>query len=85
MPQLATCLGILRGLIAEGDMADIQLAVSAIDVYCDLSPTQAGTRGLRLLQLDVLNQRDNVPGSHRDFADAVNDYIVKKLTDKDRA
>ena len=35
--------------------------------------------GLRLIQLDVLEQRNAVLGNQRHFADAVNDYIEKKL------
>lgn len=36
-----------------------------------------------LLQQDVLNQRNAVLGSHRNFGDAVNDCIQKKLTEED--
>jgi hypothetical protein len=35
--------------------------------------------GLRLIQLDVLEQRNAVLGAPRNVAQAVNDYIEKKL------
>ena len=35
--------------------------------------------GLRLLQEDVLAQRDALLGAQRSFADTVNDYIEKKV------
>jgi hypothetical protein len=68
-------------LIAKGDIDDIPLAGTAIIEYCDATPTQARTNGLLLLQQDVLDQRNAVLGSHRNFADAVNDCIQKKLTE----
>jgi len=36
--------------------------------------------GLRLLQEDVLIQRNAVLGSHRSFADTIYNYIESKLT-----
>ena len=79
MPHLENSLGILRRLIAEGDANGIPLAERAIDEYLDATPTQARKSGLRLLQQDVLAQRDAVLGYQRNFADTVNDYIEKKL------
>jgi AraC-like DNA-binding protein len=82
MPCLQTCRDILRRLIAKGDIDDIPLAARVINEYCDATPTQARTSGLQLLQQDVLKQRNAVLGSHRNFGDAVNDYIQKKLVKK---
>ena len=79
MPNFDTCLGILRRLIAKGDMNNIYLAERAINEYLDVTPIKARTSGLRLLQGDVLSQRDAVLGAQRDFAQVVNDYIEKKL------
>jgi len=41
---------------------------------------EARRSGLRLIQQDVLEQRNAVIGAQHDFAQAVNDYIEKKLT-----
>ena len=79
MLQLDTCLGILRRLIAKGDMNGIPLAERAINEYWDATLEKARKSGLRLTQYDVLDQRNAVLGAHRAFAKAVNDYIEKKL------
>ena len=79
MPQLDTCLGTLRRLIAKGDMNDLPLAQSAIDEYWDATLEKARRSGLRVLQLDVLDLRNAVLGAQRNFAETVNDYIEKKL------
>jgi hypothetical protein len=79
MGHVDTCLGILRRLIAKGDVKGIPLAERAIDEYCDATPAPARRSGLRFLQQDVLDQRKAVLGDHRIFADAVNAYIEKKL------
>jgi hypothetical protein len=81
MPHLPTCLEILRRLIAKGDMNGIPLAERAIDDYWDATPPHARKSGLRLVQQDVLDQRNAVLGAHRNFADTVNDYIEKKLAE----
>jgi hypothetical protein len=80
MSHLDACLGILRRLIAKGDTNGISLAERAIDEYWEATPAQARKSGLRFLQQDVLNQRNAVLGSQRNFADTVNDYIEKKLS-----
>jgi hypothetical protein len=72
-------LGILRRLIARGDMNGIPLAERAINEYWDVTLEKARTSGLRVIQLDVLEQRNAVLGVQRAFAEAVNDYIEKKL------
>ena len=79
MPNFETCLGILRRLIAKGRMNNLHLAERAINEYLDATPQKAQTSGLRLLQQDVLDQRNAVLGAQRDFAQAVNDYIEQKL------
>jgi hypothetical protein len=79
MPHLDTCLGILRQLIAKGDPDDIPLAEQAINEYWDVTLEKARKSGLRIIQQDVLDLRNAVVGAHRDFAQAVNDYIEKKL------
>ena len=80
MPHLDTCVGILRRLIAKGDMSGIPLAERAINEYWDVTLKKARRSGLRLIQQDVLEQRNAVIGAQHDFAQAVNDYIEKKLT-----
>jgi hypothetical protein len=79
MPKLNDCQEILRRLIAKGDVNGIPLAKRAINEYLDATPANARKSGLRLLQEDVLIQRDAVLGDQRSFADTVNDYIEKKL------
>jgi hypothetical protein len=81
MPYLDTCSGFLRRLIAEGDVNGIALAEMAINDYCDATPDKARKSGLRLLQQDVLDQRDAVSGNQRSLADTVNAYIEKKLAE----
>ncbi len=79
MPHLDTCRDILRRLIAKGDINGISLAERAINEYWDATLASARKSGLRLLQQDILAQRDAVLGDRRNFADAVNAYIEKKL------
>jgi hypothetical protein len=79
MPHLDTCVGILRRLIAKGDMNGITLAERAINEYWDVTLERGRKSGLRVIQLDVLGQRNAVLGAQRAFAEAVNDYIEKKL------
>jgi hypothetical protein len=79
MGHVDTCLGILRRLIAKGDINGIPLAERAINEYWDATRAQVRKSGLRFLQQDVLGQRDAVTGNHRNFADTVNAYIEKKL------
>jgi hypothetical protein len=79
MPHLDTCIGILRRLIAKGDMNGIPLAERAINEYWGATAEKARKSGLRLIQLDVLEQRNAVLGAQHDFAQAVNDYIERKL------
>jgi hypothetical protein len=77
--HIDTCLGILRRLIAKGDIKAVPLAERAINEYWDAAPIQARESGLRFLQQDVLDQRNAVLGDQRNFADVVNAYIEKKL------
>ena len=79
MPHLDSCIGILRRLIARGDMNGIPLAERAINEYWDVTLEKGRRSGLRVVQLDVLDQRNAVLGAQRAFAEAVNDYIEKKL------
>jgi hypothetical protein len=81
MPYLNNCQEILRRLIAKGDINGTTLAERAINEYLDATPTNARKSGLRLLQEDVIIQRDTVVGGQHSFADAVNAYIEKKLTE----
>ena len=82
MGHIDTCLEILRRLIAKGDINGIPLAERAINEYCDAVPANARRSvGLRFLQQDVLDQRNAVLGNQRNFADTVNAYIEKKLTE----
>jgi hypothetical protein len=69
----------LRRLIAKGDLNGIPLAERAINEYLEATPPSARISGLRLLQEDVLTQRDAVLGDRRHVAEAVNDYIERKL------
>jgi hypothetical protein len=66
-------------LIAKGNMNGIPLAERAINEYWDVTLEKARKSGLRLIQQDVLDQRNAVLGDQRNFAEAVNDYIEKKL------
>ena len=70
---------VLRRLIAKGDMSGIPLAERAINEYWDVTLKKARRSGLRLIQQDVLEQRNAVVGAQHDFAQAVDDYIEKKL------
>jgi hypothetical protein len=80
MEHLDTCLRILRRLIAKGEARCVCWAERAINKYIlQVTPVQARKSGLRLLQQDVLDQRIAVLGDHRNFADAVDAYIEKKL------
>jgi hypothetical protein len=79
MPHVDACLGILRRLIAKGDMKGIPLAERAINEYWDVTLEKGRMSGLRLIQLDLLGQRNADLGAQRAFAEAVNDYIEKKL------
>jgi len=51
------CVGILRRIIAKGDMNGILLAERAINEYWDTTPEKARKSGLRLIQQNVLQQR----------------------------
>lgn len=79
MPHMENCKTILRRLIAKGDPSGIPLAERAVNEYWDATLERARKSGLRLIQLDVLEQRNAVVGAQHDFAQAVNDYIEKKL------
>jgi hypothetical protein len=65
MPNLETCVDILRRLIAKGEVNSIPLAERAINEYLDATPASARKSGLRLLQEDVLTQRNAVLGHQR--------------------
>jgi hypothetical protein len=60
-------------------MNDLHLAECAINEYWDITLEKGRKSGLRLIQHDVLTQRNAVVGAQHDFAQAVNDYIEKKL------
>jgi hypothetical protein len=60
-------------------MNDLHLAECAINEYWDITLEKGRKSGLRLIQHDVLTQRNAVVGVQHDFAQAVNDYIEKKL------
>lgn len=79
MPHLENCLDILRRLIAKGDVDEIPLARRAIDEYLAATPAGAQKSGLRLLQGDIIAQRNAVVGDQRNFAEVVNIYIDSKL------
>ncbi|MBR0937061.1 hypothetical protein [Bradyrhizobium jicamae] len=81
MPHLKNCLEILRHLIAKGDVNGASYAERAINEYLEVTPATARKSGLRVIQQDVLIQRDAVIGDRRSFAEIVNAYIEKKLTE----
>jgi hypothetical protein len=54
-------------------------AERAINEYWDATLEKGRKSGLRVIQLDVLEQRNAVLGAQRAFAESVNDYIEKKL------
>jgi hypothetical protein len=82
MPHLDDCIGVLRRLIAKGDENGIPLAERAINEYCNAIPMKARNSGLRIIQQDVLEQRNAVVGAQHEFAQTANDYIEKKLRDE---
>jgi hypothetical protein len=82
MPHLEACLGILRRLIAKGDLDSIPLAERAVDEYRNATFPGARKSGLRLVQQDVLAQQNAVLGDRRAFAEMVNTYIEKKLAEE---
>jgi hypothetical protein len=55
------------------------LAERAINEYWDVTLEKGRKSGLRLIQLDLLGQHNADLGAQRAFAEAVNDYIEKKL------
>jgi hypothetical protein len=59
-------------------MNGIPLAEQAINEYGDATLEKPEGAACELL-LDVLDQRNAVHGAQRNFAEAVNDYIEKKL------
>lgn len=79
MPHMEDCKTILRKLIAKGEPSGMALAERAIDEYWDVTLEKGRKSGLRLVQLDVLEQRNAVVGAQHDFAQAVNDYIEQKI------
>jgi hypothetical protein len=79
MPHLDSCSGILRRLIAKGDINGMPLAERAINEYWDVTREKARKSGLRVIQQDALEQRIAVVGAQHDFAQAVNDYVEEKL------
>jgi hypothetical protein len=79
MPHFNVCQDILRRLIAKGDANDIPLAEQAINEYWNATVPNARASGLRLLQQDILEQRDALLGDQRAFAQTVNDFIEGKL------
>ncbi|WP_426613803.1 hypothetical protein [Bradyrhizobium sp. McL0616] len=81
MPHLQTCQAVLRRLIARGDPNAISLAERAVNEYLEATPSGARKSGLRLIQQDVLAQYNAVLGVQRSFAETVNAYIEKKLTE----
>jgi hypothetical protein len=60
MGHIDTCLGILRRLIAKGDINGIPLAERAINEYWDATSAQVRKSGLRFLQQDVLDHRERL-------------------------
>lgn len=76
------CQEILRRLIAKGDINGLPLAERAINEYLAATPANARKSGLRLMQEDVLIQRNAVVGNQHSFADTVNAYLEKKLADE---
>lgn len=82
MSHFDTCLGILRGLIDNGNPNAIPVAERAIDDYLEATPAAARKSGLRLIQQGVLNKHKAVVGVQRSFAETVNVYIEKRLAEK---
>lgn len=79
MPHLENCKAILRKLIAKGDPNGIPLAERAVNEYWEVTLEKGRRSGLRLIQMDVLEQRNAVVGAQHDFAQAVNNYLEQKL------
>jgi hypothetical protein len=79
MGHVDTCLGILRRLIADGDMNGIPLAEAAIEEYWAATPAKARKSGLLYIQQILHDRRDTLSPQSRDFANTVDAYIEKKL------
>ena len=82
MPHFNTYVDILRRLIAKGDPNGIPLAERAINQYLEATPAKARKSGLRLLKEDIMVPYNAVVGVQRSFAETVNTYIEKKLTEE---
>jgi hypothetical protein len=79
MPHLEDCKEVLRRLIATGDPNSIPSAERAIADYLAVTPEKAKMSGLRVIQQDVLDQRNSVVGTQHNLAQTISDYIEKKL------
>lgn len=73
----------LQGNLAQADSQGrpdvIPLSERAISEYWDATLEKGRKSGLRLIQMDVLEQRNAVTGTQHNFAQTVNEYIEKKL------
>ena len=81
MPHLENCLNHLRRLIAEGNVDKLYIVDSAIKGYVEATPPKARISGLRLLQQDLIAQRNGASGDQRNFADIVILRIEQKLSE----
>jgi hypothetical protein len=79
MVNIDNCLDILRRLVATGDMNDHPLAEMAIEEYWAATPLRARKSGLLYIQQIFHDQRGSISGVSRDFEDALDAYIERKL------
>ena len=79
MVNIDNCLDLLRRLVATGDMNDLPLAESAIEEYWAATPLRARKSGLLYIQQILHDQRDRISRASRDFGDALDAYIERKL------
>jgi hypothetical protein len=79
MVNIDNCLDTLRCLVAAGDMNDLPLAERAIEEYWTATPLRARKSGLLYIQQILHDQRDRISRASRDFEDALDACIERKL------
>jgi hypothetical protein len=79
MATLNKCMSVLRPLISEGDTSGIGTAEEAVNEYVAATPPPDRKDALLNVKQAVQAHRDECPGIHLGFADAVNDYIEKLM------
>jgi hypothetical protein len=79
MVNIDNCLDTLRRLVAAGDVSGLPLAETAIEEYWAATPLRARKSGLLYIQQILHDQRGSISRVSRDFEDALDAYIERKL------